>query len=80
MAIRSAQFRPGSNEVIVGGRKPYFYCYNADTGDVKKFSGEQTAIALTLMSPLGAWVMNVARRFSCNLCHGEHSFFYIVSL
>lgn len=39
MAILSAQFVPHSSEVLLGGRKPYFYCYDTESGSVRKVSG-----------------------------------------
>jgi hypothetical protein len=39
--ILKAKFRGGSNEIIVSGRRPYFYSYDIETGNVSKLAGNR---------------------------------------
>ena len=40
MAISNARFLGRSSEVVVSGRKPYFYSYDSVSGGVSKVIGE----------------------------------------
>jgi len=42
MSITSASFRGQGNEVVVAGRKPFFYAYDTVSGRVDKFPGLMT--------------------------------------
>jgi hypothetical protein len=43
MSIDSAAFLGNGTEVVVGGRKPFFFSYDTTSGAISKIPGESTA-------------------------------------